>query len=121
MMETEVLMVAIMALLEVIAVPLEIQIMGKTLVLVEHTMVILLRINLLVHHLTNLIPAVLHQLSVDLAAVVPLIQEAEPAVQVVLTLEAVTEVSEVAAVTADPEEVVTDKKIYFHQEFNLGM
>ena len=117
-------MVAIMALLEVIAVPLEIQIMGKTLVLVEHTMVILLRINLLVHHLTNLIPAVLHQLSVDLVAVAHLqvtALEAEPAVQEVLTLEAVAEVSEVAAVTADPEEVVTDKKIYFHQEFNLGM
>jgi len=115
-------MAVIMVLLEVIiAVPLEIQIMEGILVLVEQTMIILLRINLLVHHLMDLTLAVLHQVLVDLAAVVPLIQEAEPAVQEALTLEAVTEVSEVAAVTADPEKVVTDKKIYFHQEFNLGM
>ena len=121
-MVTEVPMVAIMVPSEVITVvPLEIQIMESILVQVGQTMIILLRINLLAHHLADLTLAVLHQVSVDLAAVVVLAQEAVPAVlEILQTQVAAAEVS-VVAVMENPEAVVTDKSLYFRQEFNLGI
>src|SRR5574344_1167855 len=122
MMVTEVPMVAIMVPSEVITVvPLEIQIMESILVQVGQTMIILLRINLLAHHLVDLTLAVLHQVSVDLAAVVVLAQEAVPAVlEILQTQVAAAEVS-VVAVMENPEAVVTDKSLYFRQEVNLGI
>ena len=121
-MVTEVPMVAIMVPSEVITVvPLEIQIMESILVQVGQTMIILLRINLLAHHLADLTLAVLHQVSVDLAAVVVLAQEAVLAVlEILQTQVAAAEVS-VVAVMENPEVVVTDKSLYFRQEFNLGI
>ena len=81
----------------------------------------LLRINLLAHHLADLTLAVLHQVSVDLAAVVVLAQEAVLAVlEILQTQVAAAEVS-VVAVMENPEVVVTDKSLYFRQEFNLGI
>ena len=104
------------------AVLLEIQIIGKILVQVEQPMIILLRRNLLEHHLTDLTLAVLHQVSVDLAAMVVLVQEAVRAVpEIQLTQVAAAEVSEVVTVMENPEAVVTDKILYFCQEFNLGI
>ena len=116
-------MVAIMVPSEVITVvPLEIQIMESILVQVGQTMIILLRINLLAHHLADLTLAVLHQVSVDLAVVVVLAQEAVRAVpEIQLTQVIAAEVSEVVTVMENPEAVVTDKILYFCQEFNLGI
>lgn len=112
----------IMVHLGEIVVHLGIQIMGEILVQVKQPMIILLRRNLLEHHLTDLTLAVLHQASVDLATMVVLVQEAVRAVpEIQLTQVAAAEVSEVVTVMENPEAVVTDKILYFCQEFNLGI